>query len=127
MTRGQLDLSGHKHAKRTMPTRSRAYKPQRPGKQYGEIWRMVDGAVRDAFASHPEYVQQSYLRSARLSITKRVTGAVNGYVASATKGREAAPETAHGNSYPGASTWTPLGAARVWVAALASRFLRGQK
>lgn len=46
---------------------------------YRRIWRIVDGAVRDAFLSHPEYLTEVGHKSAQLSIIKRVTGAIKGH------------------------------------------------
>jgi len=88
MARGKLDLSKHKLAKHTPKSKKRAYKPVKGGKVYGEVWRLVDGAIRDALTSHPQYVQPKFLVCCRMSITKRVTGAVMGYVAQAAKGHD---------------------------------------
>lgn len=48
-------------------------------KAYRQLWRVVDGAVLDALDSHPDYLTAKGAKSARLSITKRVTGAVIGF------------------------------------------------
>jgi hypothetical protein len=67
------------------------------GAAYSKLWRMVDGAVRDALTSHPEYLTSRgmHANSARRSIVKRVTGTLMGFVVedgrrrrSATQGRE---------------------------------------
>ena len=52
---------------------------------YRQLWRVVDGAVRDAFAMHPDYLNRANERAARESICKRVTGAVLGYAQGALK------------------------------------------
>lgn len=88
--RGKLPLSAHPHAKRTK--RLKPISPVKRGQPYGRIWRIVDGAVRDALASHPEYIEERWVKSARFSITKRVTGAMTSYAAQAAKGREAAAD-----------------------------------
>jgi hypothetical protein len=68
------------------------------GAAYSKLWRMVDGAVRDALTSHPEYLTSRgmHANSARRSIVKRVTGTLMGFVVEdgrrrrldATQGRE---------------------------------------
>jgi len=52
---------------------------------YKQLWRVVDGAVADAFAMHPDYLTAKGLRSAQLSVTKRVTGAVIGFAEQSAK------------------------------------------
>lgn len=59
------------------------------GPEYRQVWRLIDGAVADAFACHPDYLTSKGAQSARTSITKRVTGAVHGYAARAAKVSEA--------------------------------------
>jgi len=54
---------------------------------YRQLWRIVDGAVRDAFAHHPEYLGTVRERTVRNSIVKRVTGAVLGYAEQTAEGR----------------------------------------
>lgn len=53
-------------------------KPQKedPGSPYHRLWRVVDGAVRDALMAHPNYLTEHGHQSARNSIVKRVTGSV---------------------------------------------------
>lgn len=60
-------------------------KPRRPAlppksdTAYRRLWRIVDGAVADAFAMHPEYLKSTRSeRFARMSINKRVVGAILG-------------------------------------------------
>lgn len=54
-----------------------------------QIWRIVDGAVRDAFIHHPNYLTASGARAhcARRSINKRVTGAILSYLERSKQGR----------------------------------------
>lgn len=59
------------------------------GPEYRQLWRLIDGAVADAFSCHPDYLTTKGVQSARTSITKRVTGVVHGYAARAAKGSEA--------------------------------------
>ena len=54
---------------------------------YRQIWRVVDGAVADAFKMHPDYLTEHGRSRARQSIVMRVTGAITGYSAEAEKGR----------------------------------------
>ena len=42
------------------------------------LWRMVEGAVVDAFRSHPDYLTERGTASAVESITKRVVGTLAG-------------------------------------------------
>lgn len=66
--------------------RLRPEKPDAPG--YRQIWRMVDGAVAQAFAAHPEYLAPgARVRTVRNSIVKRVTGAIHGHAAQAARVR----------------------------------------
>jgi hypothetical protein len=47
---------------------------------YSELWRIVDGAVADAFNMHPDYIARGARGlTVRNSINKRVVGAVLGY------------------------------------------------
>lgn len=69
---------------------------------YRQLWRIVDGAVTDAFTSHPDYLSSRQLATvARRSVVKRVVGAIDGYVEQSTRGRsgaEPAAETETDNS-----------------------------
>lgn len=66
-----------------------AEKLAKHGYNYVQLWKIIDGAVFDALKMHPEYLTDRGHRNARLSIVKRVTGAVLGYVTetSVAKGR----------------------------------------
>lgn len=57
---------------------------------YRQLWRVVDGAVTDAFAQHPDYLTDKGEQSARMSVVKRVTGAVHGYAKLSFAGRRLA-------------------------------------
>lgn len=61
-------------------------------KAYSELWRIVDGAVADAFKCHPDYLTPKGHRSARTSVTKRVTGTVLGFAEQSARGRANAAE-----------------------------------
>lgn len=64
---------------------------------YAELWGVVDGAVSDALNTHPDYLTPKGQRSARASITKRVTGTVMGFAVQAAGGRTNHPaETSDG-------------------------------
>lgn len=55
---------------------------------YDQIWRIVDGAVRDTYRTHPEYLKGYHSeRIIRTSIVKRVTGTLMGYGAQSPQGR----------------------------------------
>ncbi len=43
---------------------------------YDQIWRVTDGAVRDALRKHPDYLTPKGRKSARRSIVKRVAGTI---------------------------------------------------
>jgi hypothetical protein len=49
------------------------------------LWRLVEGAVMDAFANHPDYLTDAGRRMAVQSITKRVVGQIIGRAAEALK------------------------------------------
>lgn len=61
-------------------SRRKRIAPPKEGAFYRQIWRIVDGAVMDCFSHHPNYVKKEMARAVRMSIVKRVTGAINGYV-----------------------------------------------
>lgn len=49
--------------------------------QYAQLWKIVDGAVADAFNNHPRYLAHTVSRKVvRTSINKRVVGALLSYV-----------------------------------------------
>lgn len=60
----------------------RKKRPQKelPHSMYHKIWRIVDGAVKDALYHHPDYLTPKGRVSARESIVKRATGAVKGFI-----------------------------------------------
>lgn len=94
MTRGKLDLGHHKLAGLFRPPAARerwkrARMEKRPDENYRQLWMLVGGAVRDAFASHPEYLTVAGRQAAERSIVKRVTGTLHGYAAQAARGRSA--------------------------------------
>jgi hypothetical protein len=48
-----------------------------PSPSYRRVWRIVDGAVQQALDAHPEYIaKDANIRAVRISINKRVAGAV---------------------------------------------------
>ena len=68
------------------PKKKRRYrlKPEKkPSTDYTQLWRVIDGAVRDAIEHHPDYLSDKgrQYASARRSIVKRAVGAVLGYQA----------------------------------------------
>lgn len=65
--------------------RRRLSKCPKGARAYRQLWRIVDGAIADAFAMHPDYLTAKGARSAQLSITKRVTGAVLGFAEESAK------------------------------------------
>lgn len=92
--RGKLDLGTHKLANvyRAPASRERwkrARMEKRPDEIYVQLWKLVGGAVRDTFASHPEYLTEAGRRAAERSITKRVTGTLHGYATQVARGRSA--------------------------------------
>lgn len=59
--------------------RQRRLRPPKRNSLYRFVWRLVDGAVRDAFTHHPEYLASgAHEKDVRNSIAKRVTGAITG-------------------------------------------------
>lgn len=49
--------------------------PHKDTAEYRRIWRVVDGAVADAFKCHPDYLARAE-PAVRVSINKRVVGAL---------------------------------------------------
>jgi hypothetical protein len=60
--------------------------PNQQDDAYRRLWRVVDGAVADAFFNHPDYLAPRRRREAQLSIVKRVVGAVLGCAEKSAKG-----------------------------------------
>lgn len=92
--RGKLDLGTHKlagvfRAPAARECWKRARMEKRPDEIYRQIWKLTAGAVRDTFASHPEYLTEAGRRAAERSITKRVTGTLYGYAMQVARGRSA--------------------------------------
>ncbi|PID95791.1 MAG: hypothetical protein CSA85_00530 [Alphaproteobacteria bacterium] len=48
-------------------------------RDHGRLWRLVEGAVVDAFHSHPDFLTIAGHRSAVQSVTKRVVGQLVGH------------------------------------------------
>jgi hypothetical protein len=44
--------------------------------RYRHLWRIVDAAVAETFSLHPNYLTNAGQKAARVSIVKRVTGAL---------------------------------------------------
>lgn len=91
--RGSLDLSNHKLVGAFKPPASRSYptkikqRARREDAVYRQIWRIADGAVRDALANHPEYLTTRGKQMARAAIVKRVSGSLYGYATQVAQGR----------------------------------------
>lgn len=74
-------MSGTPIATRAGVKRAKPIPPVKSGRHYKQLWRGVDGAVRDCFHHHPDYLTPKGINrsTARQSIVKRVTGAVLGF------------------------------------------------
>lgn len=70
--------------------KKRRLKPLKPGKEYRAVWRIVDGAVKKALDAHPDYLSNKGMRyrTARMSITKRVVGAIVSYLSRKAKAEQ---------------------------------------
>lgn len=64
-------------------------KPPKSDTVYRRIWRVVDGALADAFTRHPDYLTPKgrHGNAARISIAKRVTGAVKSFAEKSAQSR----------------------------------------
>ena len=60
---------------------------QDKGRAYRQLWRIVEGAIADAFAAHPDYLTERGRHLVASSVTKRVVGAVMGYAEQSARGR----------------------------------------
>jgi hypothetical protein len=68
---------------------------------YKQLWRVVEGSVRDAFNRHPDYLTPKGRKSASVSITKRVTGTVLSFAVQAARSQSSPlAETADRGSLP---------------------------
>lgn len=47
---------------------------------YAQLWRLVDGAVRDAMQARSQGFVKRFHKSTRIAIVKRVTGTFMGFV-----------------------------------------------
>lgn len=126
--RGKIDLSWHKlagvyRAPAVKQRWRRARMEKCPDEIYRQLWRLVDGAVRDTFSNHPEYLTEAGKRGAMNSIVKRVVGSLHGYGAQASRGRStaspgfqdvAAADEAD-SSLDVVSPWTRFSKAVSWV------------
>lgn len=78
--------------------------PRSGSPEYRQIWRIVDGALRQAFHDHPDYIARGKRADhVRTSLTKRVAGALNSYAeqsAQVRSGSSPAHETACGAKFP---------------------------
>lgn len=63
--------------------RLRRSRPMKKGALYRQLWTIVDGAVRDTFLHHPEYIETRWKMNVRISLNKRIVGALNGCVLTA--------------------------------------------
>ncbi|PZX03774.1 hypothetical protein [Celeribacter halophilus] len=71
----------------TIPRRNS--KPSRAAMKHSDharLWRMVEGAVVDAFKSHPDCLTERGARIAVESVTKRVVGTLVGHAKETQKG-----------------------------------------
>lgn len=69
-----------------MKGRRKRLKPEKEDYRAGkgrQMWRVIDGAIRDAFHHHPDYLTTKGAKgaAARRSVAKRVTGAILSYLA----------------------------------------------
>lgn len=124
--RGKIELGDHKLAnlyRAPARTSRRSKMEKQPDASYRQIWRLVDGAVRDAFANHEDYLTDKGKRDAARSVTKRVTGTLHGYATQVAWGRSrkvqapASGTAAEKTDAPGKgpSLWTRLLRAASWV------------
>lgn len=61
-----------------------------PSPEYVQLWKIIDGAVRDTFANHPEYLSGRVPEYIVLqSVVKRATGQVWGFAGKPARGRPA--------------------------------------
>lgn len=68
------------------------YRPPAMNKRdHARLWRLVEGAVIDAFRAHPDYLTETGQRAAVKSITKRVTGQIAGHAQEARKRSRSVP------------------------------------
>jgi hypothetical protein len=59
------------------PKKRTAAPPQKQAAEYRRLWKIVDGAVADAFNKHPEYLSPAISKKVvRASVNKRVVGAL---------------------------------------------------
>lgn len=135
--RGKIDLSWHKMAGvYRAPAMKRARHAVRKdrGEMHRQLWRLVDGAVRDAFACHPDYLTPRGQQRAAEAVTKRVTGSLFGYATQVARGRSGAEPAAETTRHPVTGPWSRrlranaiAWARTVWIRAWAGRLLAGPK
>jgi hypothetical protein len=83
---------------------------------YQQLWGIVEGAVEDAFGSHPDYLTPKGRRNAKVSVTKRVTGTVLSFAEHSARGlREEADKASEVAPSAPAELATSSAAAGVFV------------
>jgi hypothetical protein len=93
-------------------TRKKRTKPQGQGAYYAQLWRIVDGAVADAFHNHPDYLA-AHEKNVRASVNKRVVGAILSFVEQSARGRPVQAAVEPKSSFSDMAAWR--GATRqVW-------------
>lgn len=71
----------------SVPAGARRRRRKKGDPNFKRLWRVVDGAVADAFKMHPEYINPERAEwRVRSSINKRVVGAILGFAAQAAEG-----------------------------------------
>lgn len=91
-----------------MRPRPRRIRPVRRGDAYGQLWRLVDGALADTLAQHPEWVVQGYEQRLRRSAAKRITGQILAWARE--RARAESSPAGEGRSGPGPAADTRPGA-----------------
>src|SRR5438045_4186557 len=86
--RGKIDLQAHPAArKRVSSGAARKHPQKKPNAVYAQLWRIVEGGVRDLMHHHPDYFTTRGKAHLQDGLTKRVVGELHGYVTQVAKRR----------------------------------------
>lgn len=56
---------------------------EKNSKKYQDMWRLIDGVIRDTFSRHQDYLTVKGQGSARGSLVKRLAPVLNSFIAQA--------------------------------------------
>ena len=75
--------------------------PAKEGVVYRQVWRLVDGAIRETFAAHQDYLPNGKSeKRIRNSLSKRIVGKFMGYISQVPRGSSETDDRVAPDSVP---------------------------